>query len=84
MMSADAMVPAGATFGQHQIVIAIVLVKIGAFDQFLFGKNDLRLADELFLLSGIFPEDNSGEARMILAEIPLHVHQPLAAFVIVK
>ena len=80
----DTMAPAGAAFGEHQIVLPIVLVQVGAFSNHLFGKNVSDGTYEFTRIRIIFLKHNAGKPRMVFAEIPEHIDQPLAPIVIMK
>ena len=80
-------VPVGrAALGDHEVVCAVALVEVrplGA-ERGRAGVDDLRGADEAFLRGRILLQDDPREEAVAGAVVPEHVHDVLAAVVVVE
>src|SRR5262245_37998699 len=89
----NGMVVAGAALGRGDVVPAVLPEDMRTLDQAEFGAaiDVMNRTDELLRLRIPFLAENAIESRMpagrvegLLAMVPLHLHEPLAAIVIVE
>ena len=82
----DRVAPARAAFRREQVIPAVALVKVRAFGKSKrrAGENVFPLADELPVLDRIFLQNDAGETVVSGPMVPEHVHQILAAVVVME
>ena len=89
----DGVVVAGAALGGGQIVPAVALEEMRAFDQAMraAGEDVLHRADQLARLRVLFLQQDAGKGRMLRVAadavrkvVPQHVEEPLAAVIVVE
>src|SRR5437667_9742786 len=80
------MSPTGAAFGSEQIIPASAFVEMRRFGEAerCAWENIFSFAYELVLFDRVFLQHDPGEAIVSRPVIPKHVHEILAAIVVVK